>query len=61
MTGMFLALMLIAALLLVNWRLVLVLLFAGLLALIVMGLGVIQPPDVNAVGLPAAVELGSAV
>jgi hypothetical protein len=61
MTGTFLALTLLAALLLANWRVVLVLLLAGLLALIVIGLGALQPADVNAVGLPALVDHGQAV
>ena len=54
MNGPFLALTLLAAVLLVNWRVVLVLLFAGLIALVILGMGAIQPGDVNAVGLPAA-------
>ena len=53
MTGSFLALTLLAAVLLVNWRLVVVLLFAGLIALVILGMGAIQPANVNAVGLPA--------
>lgn len=61
MTGAFLALTLLTAVLLMNWRLVLVVLFAGLLALLIIGMGAIQPADVNAVGLPAQVEYGSAV
>jgi len=52
--GPFLALTLLAAVLLVNWRLVLVLLLAGLIALVILGVGAIEPADVNAVGLPAA-------
>jgi hypothetical protein len=54
MNGPFLALTLLAAVLLVNWRVVLVLLFAGLIALVILGMGAIQPVDLNAVGLPAA-------
>jgi hypothetical protein len=54
MNGPFLALTLLAAVLLVNWRVVLVLLFAGLIALVILGVGAVHPADVNAVGLPAA-------
>jgi hypothetical protein len=52
-TGSFLALTLLAAVLLVNWRIVLVLFFAGLIALVILGMGAIEPGDVNAVGLQA--------
>jgi len=54
--GSFIALTLLAAVLLVNWRVVLVLLFAGLIALVILGMGAIEPADVNAVGLPAFVD-----
>ncbi len=61
MVGPFLATMLVVALLLVNWRLTLVMLLAGLIALIVLGIGVVQPENVDAVGLPALVDHGHAV
>lgn len=61
MTGSFLALTLLAAVLLVNWRLVLVLLFAGLIALVILGMGAIEPVDVTAVGLPSYVDHASTV
>lgn len=60
MNGPFLGLTILAALLLVNWRLVLVALLASLIALIVLGLGVISPENVDAVGLPALTEPASA-
>ncbi|MGI5126295.1 hypothetical protein ACQEVB_05710 [Pseudonocardia sp. CA-107938] len=53
MNGAFLALTLLAAVLLVNWRIVLVLLFAGLIALVILGMGAVHPENLNAVGLPA--------
>ena len=61
MSGSFLALTLLAAVLLVNWRLVLVLLFAGLIALVILGMGAIEPGDVNAVGLPAIIDHSTVV
>jgi hypothetical protein len=60
-TGPFLALTLLAAVLLVNWRLVLVLLFAGLIALVILGVRAIDPSHVNAVGLPAVIDHASTV
>jgi hypothetical protein len=59
--GPFLALTLLAAVLLVNWRLVLVLLVAGLIALVILGLGAIDPSHVNAVGLPAVADHAATV
>ena len=54
MTGSFLAIALLTAVLLVNWRVVLLALAAGLIALIAIGLGVVNTADSHAVGQPAA-------
>lgn len=61
MNGPFLAIALLVAVLLVNWRLVLVALIACLIALVVLGVGAVRLADPNAVGLPASNEQTSSV
>ncbi|SHK70130.1 hypothetical protein SAMN05443637_110163 [Pseudonocardia thermophila] len=52
MSGTFLLLTLVAAILLVNWRVVLVVLLAVLIALVVLGTGALRPNNAEAVGQP---------
>lgn len=52
MSASFLAIALLAAVLLVNWRIVLIGLMACLVALVVIGIGLVDLPTSNAVGQP---------
>lgn len=56
MSGSFLALALVAIVLMLNWRLVLLVLTASLIALVALGMGVASGVEPPAVGQPTQVE-----